>query len=119
MRRREDIEELIGAAQDIDLTHRLLAGDAPFERLTVEQLHHQIRHIVDGADVVDDSHGSGVADMVGGVALPEEAGPGLDIRDVLRVQDFDGGARTVAVRRLIDGRHTADIDQAIQVVLAA
>jgi hypothetical protein len=81
------------------------------ERL--EQLHHQERSALGRQVVVEDAHHPGMVDLVRDVALSEEAFADVIVGRDEGVEQLDRDPLAVAVGRLLDGGHPADVDQAV------
>ena len=67
--------------------------------------------------VVEDAHDPGVIDRVRGVAFAHEARARVGIRGDFRMQDLQRDAMAVAVHREVHGRHSANAEDALDLVL--
>ena len=87
--------------------------------LSLEELHDQEDGAVLGHVVVEHAHDARVVDAVRGVALAEEALAELGDRADRRVEDLDGAAHAVPVRRGVDRGHPADAEEPLEAPLVA
>jgi hypothetical protein len=116
VRRLEGRERLIHQRQHLPILELASLADAALlERFAFEQLHHQERDAVLGQAVVVSGHGAAVPDLIGRIALHEEALTGVLIDGDLRVQDLDRDALGVAMCRCVDRCHTTHPDQLVEV----
>jgi hypothetical protein len=104
----EHVEQLIRDGEHVVLAEPPAEADAPlFERLSVEELHEQKRGAIIVGVVVGDFDGSFVPDAVCDVRFAQEPLAHERVGRQLVVQDLNGDAAAVAMRRGVDCRHSA------------
>ena len=108
---REHFEQLVRQLEHFRGAQHPHSLQTSLERLAVEQLHHEVDLAVLGGIVVEHQHRVAVADLVGRVALGEEATSRLLVARVLGMQQLDRSARAVTMRAGVHGRHATDGDQ--------
>src|SRR5207302_10150349 len=112
--RRETVDDALADLEHASDGHRaaaLLPGVA--DRLALEQLHDEERLALLGHVVVEDLDGRRVIDLVRDVGLAKEALADRLLAREVGVENLEGRALAVAVRRRVDGGHPADAEKAV------
>ncbi len=119
----QHVEHLGCDGEKLGLGERRAALEPVLQRLTVEQLHHDVGGALVGprADdvVVEHLDGTRVLDLVGRVPLAQEPLAHLAVARQAGVQDLDGRAGAVAVPPLVDRGHAADAEHPLERPLLA
>lgn len=109
----EHVEEVIADTHDLRPGHRSTITSTPLEGVPFEQLHDEVDESLTGHVIVEDRHRSGVADAVGDVAFAKEARAKIVIA-TMGMEDLDGAALAVAMRRGVHRGAAADAEQPIE-----
>ena len=115
VRRREHVEQRVRHHANLRCEEALAAPLPSLrERLAFEEIHHEVRRAVFVRVIVDHADRARVRDRVRDVPFAKKPRSDLGDPRELVVEDLDGRAVAVAVRRRIDGRHPPDANQPIQ-----
>ena len=116
----QHVEQLICQRQHF--AHRQAIAvtiSAVFERLTLEQLHHEVGQPVLGDIIVDHPHYPGMIDRIGRVAFVYEALAHGRILSLLAVQQLQRSAALVTVGDEKHRRNAANAEHLVQAPLPA
>ena len=114
----EHLEHAVGDGQVLLLADGRSVRGAVLERLTLQQLHHEIGRAVVGSVlhdvVIEDLHGAAMLDAIRGVAFPQKSLADSGVLPELGVEDLHRRTRAVAMPSSVDSRHSAHADEALE-----